>query len=267
MALTPTLNIALKAARRAAAIMNRAALDLNRVAVAQKGTHDFVTEVDRACEKIIIDTLKDAYPDYAVLAEESGESGNFEEAEFCWIIDPLDGTTNFIHGFPHYAISIALANAGQIQQALIFDPNKNELFTATKGAGAYLNEKRIRVSRRTKLSEALIGTGFPYKEFHKTPIFLNMLGELFKKCVGLRRPGAASLDLAYVAAGRYDGFFEFGLKPWDIAAGALLITEAGGLIATPEETEDFLKTGDIIAATPKIFAQLLKIIQKSAVNA
>lgn len=266
MALTPTLNIALKAARRAAGIMNRAALDLNRVAVAQKGTHDFVTEVDRQCEQIIIETLKDAYPDYAVLAEESGESGNVEEAEFCWIIDPLDGTTNFIHGFPHYAISIALANAGQIQQSLIFDPNKNELFTATKGAGAYLNEKRIRVSRRTKLSESLIGTGFPYKEFEKTPIFLNMLGELFKQCVGLRRPGAASLDLAYVAAGRYDGFFEFGLKPWDIAAGTLLITEAGGLIATPDETEDFLKTGDIVAATPKIFAQLLKTIQKSTVN-
>ncbi len=266
MALTPTLNIALKAARRAAGIMNRAALDLNRVAVAQKGTHDFVTEVDRQCEQIIIETLKDAYPDYAVLAEESGESGNVEEAEFCWIIDPLDGTTNFIHGFPHYAISIALANEGQIQQSLIFDPNKNELFTATKGAGAYLNEKRIRVSRRTKLSESLIGTGFPYKEFEKTPIFLNMLGELFKQCVGLRRPGAASLDLAYVAAGRYDGFFEFGLKPWDIAAGTLLITEAGGLIATPDETEDFLKTGDIVAATPKIFAQLLKIIQKSTVN-
>lgn len=264
MSLSPTLNIALKAARKAANIINRAALDLGTLKVRQKASHDFVTEIDRAAEKIIIETLMDAYPNYSILAEESGKSKN--ESEFQWIIDPLDGTTNFIHGFPHYAISIALAHNGVVEQALIFDPNKNELFTATKGAGAFLNEKRIRVSKRTQMGESLIGTGFPFRENDNIPQFLNILNALFEQSAGVRRAGAASLDLAYVACARFEGFFEFGLKPWDVAAGALLVLEAGGLVSSLPENENYLQTGNILAASPKIFPQILNIIQTSTVN-
>lgn len=261
MALSPTLTIALKAARKAAQIINRAALDLSALKVRQKATHDFVTEIDRAAEKTIIETLMQAYPDYSILAEESGQTQ--KQSDFQWIIDPLDGTTNFIHGFAHYAISIALAHKGVVEQALIFDPNRNELFTASKGKGAYLNEKRMRISKRTHLGESLIGTGFPFRDDDNIPRFLSILANLFQHSAGVRRAGAASLDLAYVAAGRLEGFFEFGLKPWDCAAGALLVLEAGGLVAALPENEDYLKTGNIIAAAPKIFPPLLKIIEKS----
>ncbi len=261
MVLHPTLNIALKAARRAAQIINRASLDLNAVKVRQKATHDFVTEIDRAAEKIIIETLTEAYPHYGILAEESGKSA--AESDYQWIIDPLDGTTNFIHGFEHYAISIALAHQGVVEHALIFDPNKNELFTASKGAGAYLNEKRIRTSRRAHLGESLIGTGFPFRDGDDIPRFLKILTALFQQSAGVRRAGAASLDLAYVAAGRFEGFFEFGLKPWDLAAGALLVLEAGGLVSSLPEIEDYLTTGNILAASPKIFPQLLHLIENA----
>ena len=260
----PALNIAIKAARRAGQIINRASNDLDLLKVASKSPNDYVTEVDRAAEAAIIETLQEAYPGYGILAEESGvfAAKSERDADFQWIIDPLDGTTNFIHGLPQYAISIALAKEGVVEQAVVFDPNRNELFTATKGAGAFLNERRIRVSRRTKLGEALIGTGFPYRMFDKIDLYLSIFKELAEKTAGQRRPGAASLDLAYVACGRYDGFWEFGLAPWDMAAGSLLISEAGGLVSDLRGEANYPDTGNIIAGTPKVFAPLLKIIEE-----
>lgn len=223
------INTAVKAARRASAIINRASFDLDRLQVSEKKHNDFVTEVDHAAEAAIIEVLRTAYPDHAILAEESGASANLhDDNENVWIIDPLDGTTNFIHGFPQYCISIALQQRGQITQAVVYDPSRNDLFTATRGAGAFLNEKRIRVSRRDKLSDALVGTGFPYSNLEALDEYLKMFRLMTEKTAGLRRPGSAALDLAYVACGRFDGFFEKNLKPWDMAAGSLLISEAGG---------------------------------------
>lgn len=255
----PALNIAIKAARRAGQIINRASNDIELLKVSSKQPNDFVTEVDKAAEKAIIETLREAYPGYGILAEESGLSAG-QDSEYQWIIDPLDGTTNFIHGMPQYAVSIALAKSGIVEQAVVFDPNRNELFTASKGAGAFLNERRIRVSRRTRLGEALIGTGFPYRMFDKIDLYLAIFKELAEKTAGQRRPGAASLDLAYVACGRYDGFWEFGLSPWDMAAGALLISEAGGLVSDLRGDANYLETGNLVAGTPKVFAPLLKLI-------
>jgi len=255
------LNTAVKAARRAASIINRASFDIERIKVTQKSHNDFVTEVDRAAELAIIEILKTAYPDHAILAEESGPSGNLhDESENVWIIDPLDGTTNFIHGFPQYCVSIALQQRGQITQAVVYDPNRNDLFTATKGAGAYLNEKRIRVSRRDKMADALIGTGFPFRNMDGLDEYLQMFRVMTEKTAGLRRPGAAALDLAYVAAGRLDGFFEKGLSPWDIAAGSLLITESGGIVGDLSGESDYLYKGNVIAGPPKIFAQMVALL-------
>ncbi|HMX16448.1 MAG TPA: inositol monophosphatase family protein [Rhodocyclaceae bacterium] len=256
----PTLNIAIKAARRAGQIINRASLDLERIKVGVKQHSDFVTEVDKAAEAAIIEVLREAYPGHAILAEESGASGPAGGSEHQWIIDPLDGTTNFIHGFPQYAVSIALAHRGVVTHGVVFDPGRNELFTASKGAGAYLNDKRLRVSRRNRLDEALIGTGFPYRMFDHAEAYIAIFRELTRRTAGLRRPGAASLDLAYVAAGRLDGFWEFGLSPWDMAAGTLLISEAGGLVGDLVGEPAYLATGNIVAGNPKVFAQLLQVI-------
>jgi myo-inositol-1(or 4)-monophosphatase len=255
----PTLNIAIKAARRAATVINRASTQLDLLTVQSKSPNDFVTEVDRAAEQAIIEVLRDAFPGHGILAEESGESG--PESEFNWIIDPLDGTTNFIHGFPQYAVSIAQTKNGVLEHAVVFDPNTNELFTASRGSGAFLNDRRIRVSRRTRLNEALIGTGFPFRQFDNVDAYLAMFKELTQKTAGIRRPGAAALDLAYVAAGRLDGFWEMGLSPWDMAAGVLLIQEAGGLVSDLSGEGNHLTTGNVVAGTPKIFGQLLPIIQ------
>jgi myo-inositol-1(or 4)-monophosphatase len=257
----PTLNIAVKAARKAASIINRASLDLDLLKVQSKSPNDFVTEIDRAAEAAIIAVLREAYPEHAILAEESGEAGDTANAEYRWIIDPLDGTTNFIHGFPQYAISIAQTKNGVLEHAVVFDPNRNELFTASKGRGAYLNDRRIRVSKRTRLNEALIGTGFPFRQFDHVDAYLGMFKELTQKTAGIRRPGAAALDLAWVACGRIDGFWELGLSPWDMAAGVLLIQEAGGLVSDLAGEADYLTTGNVVAGTPKIFGQLLPIIQ------
>jgi myo-inositol-1(or 4)-monophosphatase len=254
----PTLNIAIKAARRAATVINRASTQLDIISVQSKSPNDFVTEVDRAAEVAIIEVLRDAYPEHSILAEESGASG---ESEYQWIIDPLDGTTNFIHGLPYYAVSIAQAKNGVLEHAVIFDPTRNELFTATKGAGAYLNDRRIRVSRRTRLNESMIGTGFPFRELEHLDAYLAMFRDLTHKTAGIRRPGAAALDLAYVACGRMDGFWELGLRPWDMAAGALLIQEAGGLVSDLAGNSGFMESGNIIAGTPKVFAQLVAAIQ------
>ena len=253
----PTLNIAVKAARRAGGIINRASRDVEQIKVSAKRDKDFVTEVDKAAEEAIIGVLKAAYPDHAILAEESGASG---DSEHVWIIDPLDGTTNFIHGFPQYAVSIAQTQKGVLQHAVIYDPNRNELFTASKGAGAYLNERRIRVSKRVKLNEVLVGTGFPFRYFEHVDAYLGIFRDMMHKTAGVRRPGAAALDLAWVAAGRIDGFWELGLSPWDMAAGALLITEAGGLVGDLAGVQTFLETGNIVGGNPKVFSQLLQII-------
>ncbi|MBK7134937.1 MAG: inositol monophosphatase [Rhodocyclales bacterium] len=253
----PTLNIAVKAARRAGGIINRASRDVEQIKVSAKRDKDFVTEVDKAAEEAIIGVLKAAYPDHAILAEESGASG---DSEHVWIIDPLDGTTNFIHGFPQYAVSIAQAHKGVLQHAVVYDPTRNELFTASKGAGAYLNERRIRVSKRVKLNEVLLGTGFPFRYFEHVDAYLGIFRDMMHKTAGVRRPGAAALDLAWVAAGRIDGFWELGLSPWDMAAGALLITEAGGLVGDLSGEQNFLETGNIVGGNPKVFSQLLQII-------
>ena len=255
----PTLNIAVKAARRAASVINRAANQLDLLTVQSKSPNDFVTEVDRAAEQAIIEVLRDAFPGHGILAEESGESG--PESEYTWIIDPLDGTTNFIHGMPQYAVSIAQTKNGVLEHAVVYDPNTNEMFTASRGAGAFLNDRRIRVSRRTRLNESLIGTGFPFRQFDHVDAYLAMFKELTQKTAGIRRPGAASLDLAYVAAGRFDGFWEMGLSPWDMAAGVLLIQEAGGLVSDLSGEANYLATGNLVAGSPKIFGQLLPIIQ------
>jgi myo-inositol-1(or 4)-monophosphatase len=261
----PMINTAVKAARRASAIINRASFDLDRLQVSEKKHNDFVTEVDHAAEEAIIEVLRTAYPDHAILAEESGASANLhDDNENVWIIDPLDGTTNFIHGFPQYCISIALQQRGQITQAVVYDPSRNDLFTATRGAGAFLNEKRIRVSRRDKLADALVGTGFPYSNMEALEEYLKMFKLMTEKTAGLRRPGSAALDLAYVACGRYDGFFEKNLKPWDMAAGSLLISEAGGIIGTFTGDSDYLYKGDVLAGNPKIFAQMVAQLSQFA---
>jgi len=257
----PMLNTAVKAARKAGAIINRASLDLDLVRVSSKGRSDFVTEVDRAAEQAIIAVLKTAYPNHSFLAEESGASGPQAEADYLWIIDPLDGTTNFIHGFPQFAVSIGLKHRGQIAQAVIYDPTRDELFTATRGRGAFMNDRRLRVSKRDQLQDCLIGTGFPFRQIDRLDEYLRVFTRVTRTTAGVRRPGAAALDLAYVAAGRLDGFWEFGLSPWDIAAGSLLIIEAGGLIGDLHGEADYLGTGNVIGASPKIYPQLLALMR------
>ena len=251
------LTIAVKAARRAGNIINRASLDIDLLTIKQKSQNDYVSEVDGAAENAIIETLLEAYPDHEILAEESGARG---ASEFQWIIDPLDGTTNFLHGFQQYAVSIALLHKGVISQAVVYDPSRNDLFTASKGRGAFLNDRRLRISKQKLLKDALIGTGFPFRDFTHIDAYLGMFRELIQKTAGLRRPGSAALDLAYTAAGRFDGFFEIGLNSWDIAAGCLLVQEAGGLVGDFEGNEGYLKSGNIIAGNPKIFGQLLQAI-------
>ena len=253
------LTIAVKAARRAGSIINRASNDLDKLTVEQKAPNDYVSEVDHAAEAAIIEVLKTAYPQHSILAEESGESKT--ESDYLWIIDPLDGTTNFLHGFPQYCVSIALSVKGVVSQGVIYDPTRNELFTASKGGGAFLNDRRIRVSKRINLQDCLIGTGFPTREMQNFDRYLAMFKDLTPKCAGIRRPGAAALDLAYVACGRYDGFWEMGLSAWDMAAGALMIKEAGGLVTDFAGNDDYLNAGTIVASTPKAFPALLQIVQ------
>jgi myo-inositol-1(or 4)-monophosphatase len=259
-ALHPMLNIAIKAARAAAKIISRASMDLDLLKINSKSPNDFVTEVDHAAENAIIETLLGAYPGHGILAEESGSRHGAKDSDYVWIIDPLDGTTNFIHGFPVYAVSIALAFKGQVQQAVVYDPNRNDLFYASKGRGAFLNDKRLRVSKRTRLADSLIGTGFPFRSGDDFPRYMKMFEAVMTQCAGLRRPGAAALDLCYVAAGYTDGFFETGLSPWDAAAGSLLITEAGGLIGNFTGESDFLHLREVVAGNPKIYGLLVGLL-------
>lgn len=258
------LNVAVRAARAAGRIITRASDDLATVKVARKQRNDFVTEVDRAAEEAIITTLRNAYPEHGFLAEESGHTPGRTatapaEAAHLWVIDPLDGTTNFIHGLPQYCVSIALMQKGVVTQAVVYDPNRDELYTASKGRGAYLNDRRIRVSTRTKIDEALVGTGFPFRRLDDLDRYLEMFKAVSMKAAGIRRPGAAALDLAYVAAGRYDAFFEIGLMPWDVAAGSLLITEAGGLVGNLRGDADYLFNEQVLAGTPKVFSQMVAL--------
>jgi len=252
----PILNIAVRAARRAGSIISRASLNPGAIDVRSKRVNDFVTQVDQAAEQAIIDVVRKAYPDHGFLAEESGKSAG--DAETIWIIDPLDGTTNFIHGFPQYCVSVGVQHRGSLAHAVVFDPNRNELFTASKGVGAFLNDRRIRVSKCIRLKEALVGTGFPFKELGRLTLYTRQLRHMMEGTAGVRRAGAAALDLAYVACGRLDAFWELGLSPWDTAAGALLIQEAGGLVGDLKGEQSWLESGDVCAATPKIFPALLE---------
>ena len=262
----PMLNTAIKAARRAGTIINRGSLDLERLTVARKGPKNYVTEIDHAAEEAIIEVLRTAYPDHAFLCEESGthagkDQNPDEQPEFQWIIDPLDGTTNFIHGFPNYAISIALLHRGQATQAVIYDPSRNELFTASRGGGAFLNERRVRVSGLLRYHDALVGTHVPGSASDLTvnPRYAEMLAD----CASARRMGSTVLDLAYVACGRLDAFCGARLKPWDLAAGGLLVLEAGGLISDFDGEQGWMNSGNVLASTPKLFPQMLSYLQRS----
>ena len=255
------LNIAVKAARRAGSIINRAALDRTQLEIRAKRANDFVTQVDKAAEAAIIGIIRQAYPGHAILAEESGDLPR-EKAEYRWVVDPLDGTTNYIHGFPQYCVSIAVQHRGATAHGVVYDPSKNELFTASKGSGAFLDDRRMRVSKCTQLKEALVGTGFPFKEMSRLDLYFKQLRQVMQNSSGVRRAGAAALDLAYVAAGRMDAFWEMGLAPWDMAAGALMIQEAGGLVGDLSGDANYLESGDIAAATPKVLPQLLAALRK-----
>jgi len=253
----PMLNIAVRAARAAGHIITRHRNKIDSLSVASKQRNDFVSEVDRAAEAEIIHVLRRSYPDHAILAEESGSHAGGKD-EFEWIIDPLDGTTNYLYGVPQYAVSIALRHRGRIEHAVIYNPDNEELFTASRGGGAELNNRRLRVSQRRGLQGALLGTGFPYRDDQNIDAYLQVLRAFMQDTAGLRRPGAASLDLAYVAAGRFDGFFEMGLKPWDLAAGTLLVREAGGLVGDLAGAETWLESGNIVAAGPKVYHAMLQ---------
>lgn len=255
------LTIAIRAARAAGNIIIRHFGRADELIVDSKRRNDFVSEVDRNAEHEIIRIIKRAYPKHAFLAEESGRLGKHDEYE--WIIDPLDGTTNFLHNFPQFAVSIALHKKGTPEIAVIYDPILQDLFTAVRGGGAFLNDKRIRVSNRRTLEGALLATGFPFSENEKIDQYLLTLKPFMMEAAGIRRAGSAALDLAYVACGRCDGFWEFGLNSWDIAAGDLLVKEAGGFISDLKGGNQYLKTGDIICANPKLHPQMLEVISKA----
>ena len=254
------LTIAVRAARAAGDIIIRNMDRIDRLKIVTKQNNDFVSNVDQMAEQAIISTILTAYPDHGILAEESGLQA--ESSEYQWIIDPLDGTTNYLHGFPQFAVSIALKHKDRIQVGVIYDPVSQELFTSIRGEGATLNDKKIRVTSHKGLKNALLGTGFPYYDQSYLDTYLETMKALMQQTAGLRRPGSAALDLAWLAAGRIDGFWEFNLKAWDIAAGALIVREAGGIVSDFENKEGYLNSGDIIAAAPKVFPEMLKIIQE-----
>lgn len=257
----PMLNIAIEAARAAGNIIIRAQQRLDMLKIATKGPNDFVTDTDRRCEQDIINIIRKAYPSHGILGEETGEQPG---DDYQWIIDPIDGTRNFIHGFPHFAVSIAVCHKNIIQHGVIYDPVRQELFSATRGKGAMLNEHRIRVSTRKHLKESLLATGFAFRYSNPTNKLPGLiLKAILPTCGDIRRSGAATLDLAYVACGRLDGFWEMGLRIWDIAAGILLVKEAGGFVCDLNGGEEYLKTGDVLAANPVIIRQFLKLIKNN----
>lgn len=254
----PMLTIAVRAARSAGTIITRNMDRLDRLNVVSKKNNDFVTEVDHKAEQVIIEEIRNAYPDHSFLAEESGITDS--ESDHQWIIDPLDGTTNFLHGFPQYAVSIALRVKNRLEVAVVYDPVSQEMFTAARGEGAQLNDKKIRVSGHKGLEGALLATGFPYTDQSYLDTYIETLRAIMPTAAGIRRPGSAALDLAWMAAGRVDGFWEFNLNTWDIAAGVLIAREAGAIISDLTGGEDYLNSGDIIAASPKVFPAMLKAI-------
>ncbi|MCP1726267.1 myo-inositol-1(or 4)-monophosphatase [Natronospira proteinivora] len=254
----PLLNIAVRAARNAGDIISRRLGDRDAISIASKARNDFVTDVDHEAEGAIISTIQRHYRDHAFLAEERGQVG---DSEHQWIIDPLDGTTNFLHGLPVFAVSIAYQYRGKLEHGVIYDPIRQELFTASRGGGAFLDDRRIRVAKLNSLEGSLIGTGFPYTDHRYLDEYMAMFRAVIEKTAGVRRPGAAAIDLAWLAAGRIDGFWEMGLKPWDIAAGSLLIREAGGMVGSLSGGTDYLDTGNIMAGNAKIFAALGRLIR------
>lgn len=258
VAMQPTLNIATRAARAAGRILLRYFERVDQVNIQVKSHNDFVSEVDRAAEEAIIQELRSKYPDHAILAEESGAYG---KSDFEWVIDPLDGTTNYLHGFPQFSISIALRHRGRLECGLVYDPLREEMFTAERGGGAQLNDRRIRVASRLGLDGALVGTGFPFRDQRHLDAYLAMFKALIQNTAGLRRPGSAALDLAYVACGRTDGFWELGLAEWDMAAGALLVNEAGGTVTDLAGGDRHFRTGNIVAGNLKVHRALLQALQ------
>lgn len=262
--MNPMLNMAIKAAQQAGDIIARSANRIDQLQIENKDKNDFVTEVDRLAESTIIDLLKKSYPSHSFVGEESGthKASKESDIDYQWVIDPLDGTTNFLYGIPHYAVSIALRRDGKLDQAVIYDPIKDDLFYASRGGGAFLNKRRIRVSKRLSMHGALLTTGIPYRPDQEKLIdpYLESMKSLLPDTAGVRRPGSAALDLAYVAAGRYDGFWEFSLHEWDIAAGVLLVQEAGGLVGDLKGGNSHMQSGDIIAASPKVFKEMVKRI-------
>lgn len=258
--MNPMLNTAIAAARDAGKVILKNIDKLDRLNIEIKAKNDYVTEVDRQAEQQVIYHLRKAYPEHSILAEESGLD-EVADSDYRWIIDPLDGTTNFLHGFPQYAVSIALQLKGRLEVAVVFDPIKNELFTATRGGGAQLNDRKIRVTQQKGLDGALLGTGFPFKQPQHLDTYLNTFKAVHPNTAGIRRAGSAALDLAYVAAGRLDGFWEIGLSAWDMAAGVLLVKEAGGIVTDFSGKADYLETGNVFAATPKVFPALFETIK------
>lgn len=251
------LNVAIMAARKAGNSLIRNLNRLEKLNVEQKGYNDYVSDADRQAEEMVIDVIHKHYPDHAILAEESGVQG---ESDHVWIIDPLDGTTNYLHGFPVFAVSIGLQVKGRMEHAVVYDPMRQELFTASRGQGAQVDGRKIRVSGCKDLEHSLIGTGFPFRSAtRETGPYMKMLEKVLQNTSGIRRPGAAALDLAYVAAGRLDGFFETGLAPWDVAAGSLIIREAGGIVSGLDGSEDYFESGHILCGTPKIYSGLAKL--------
>lgn len=256
----PMLNIAIMAARKAGDLINHATLELDKIKVASKGVGDYVSDVDHMAEKMIVEMLLNAYPTHAILAEEGTQGADNANSHFTWVIDPIDGTTNFIHGLPHFAVSIALQVGGVTEQAVIYAPATNDLYTASKGLGAFCNNRRMRVSKRSRMAESLLGTSFPVKTAVEARAFGELMLDLSAASAGVRRMGSAVLDMAHVASGAFDGYYGVCLKPWDIAAGALMISEAGGLVADAMGEGDYLSTGSVVAGNQKIFAQLLPIV-------
>jgi len=258
------LNTAIKAARRAGDLIQRAARDLDRVSVSLKGPKDFVSDVDRAAEQAIVEIIHHSYPHHGILAEEGTAGNTAKQSEYLWVIDPLDGTTNFLHGLPHYCVSVAVRHHDVMAHGVVYDPVRNDLFAASRGRGAFLNDRRIRVSRRDQLADCLIGTGFAFRDGKLVESYAAMMKVMMEKAAGLRRPGAAALDLAYVAAGWYDGFWEMSLQPWDVAAGSLLVVEAGGLVGDLQGADHWYQSGHIIAATPKVFDEMVHTLSPMA---
>lgn len=250
------LNIAVRAARVAGNIIARGFENRDDLDTQAKGKNDFVTKIDKEAEQAIISKIKQSYPDHAFYGEESGKQGDDET--FTWIIDPLDGTTNFIKGIPHFSVSIALLHKGRLDQAVVFDPIRGELFTASKGAGAQLNGYRIRASKAKDLDQTILGTAFPFKQPEQLEQYTQQFTQIFRKAGDIRRSGSAALDMAYVAAGRLDGYWERGVQPWDIAAGELLVREAGGLVTDFSGNNDPLYAGEMVAGSPRVVQQLVK---------